>query len=246
MRKKIVLFAVFQCLLSLSASAMPCCAQFGGFYVGGNLGWGHNDYQFDDYDGLGQVLDTGLPHTIRTEKNGVLGGLQIGYNWQPCCALLGLEADWNATSIKHSTLALDGDTGALHDTINVKHRLPWFGTVRARAGVVVDNLLLYATGGFAYARGKHTWDFFQDAPAFVESFKSHHTRFGGVGGFGAEWALGCNLSLRGEMLYVRFGQDERSFTSEFHNPGVTYKFFSHDSLFIGRIGINYIWGCGCR
>lgn len=246
MGKKIVLFALFQCLLSLSASAMPCCARFGGFYIGGNVGWGHNDHQFDDYDGLGVGLDEGLPNSIRLEKSGVFGGLQIGYNWQPCCALLGLEADWNATSVRHTRLVSDGDVGPVtHDTIRVKHHFPWFGTLRARAGVVVDNLLLYVTGGFAYARNKHTWDFFQDSPAALETFKSHNTRYGGVGGFGAEWAFGCNFSIKGEVLYVRFGEDNRRVISRIHNPGVSYRFNSHDSLYLARIGINYIWGCGC-
>ncbi len=29
--------------------------------------------------------------------------------------------------------------------------MKWFGTARVRTGIVVDNVLLYATGGLAYA-----------------------------------------------------------------------------------------------
>ncbi len=36
-------------------------------------------------------------------------------------------------------------------TLAVSNNLQSFGTVRARTGVVVDNLMLYVTGGLAYA-----------------------------------------------------------------------------------------------
>ena len=46
----------------------------------------------------------------------------------------------------------------------------WFGTVRARTGIVVDNVLLYATGGLAYARFNSDLTVFEDAPATSAAF----------------------------------------------------------------------------
>lgn len=217
----------FLLLLSTTAMAQIPCAQFGGWYVGGNVGWGHDDYQFDDQEGLGNILDDGLPSNVRVEYDGVVGGVQVGYNWQPCCSLLGLEADWNATSMRPSVLTKDGDTAAT-DTLKVTNRVHWIGTVRGRAGVVVDRLLLYATGGLAYAHTKQNWTFSNDAPAVSETIKANRVRVGGVGGFGAEWAVSCRWSIKAEWLYVHFGQDKKRFTSAVHNPGISYQFQSHE------------------
>ncbi len=35
----------------------PACAQFGGFYVGGNVGWGYGEHKFRDLDGFGPFGD---------------------------------------------------------------------------------------------------------------------------------------------------------------------------------------------
>jgi outer membrane immunogenic protein len=71
----------------------PPCAQFGGFYVGGNVGWGYGDHQFRDLDGLAnQVLDRFgvlLPTEASRSVSGVAYGVQGGYNWQFRCTLFG-------------------------------------------------------------------------------------------------------------------------------------------------------------
>jgi outer membrane immunogenic protein len=243
MRKRMLKKIIFLLLMTTPAMAQSQCAQFGGFYIGGNVGWGHNDYQFDDLEGLGNIVDEGLPSNARTEEDGVVGGVQIGFNWQPCCSLLGIEADWNATSHDHSVLTLDGDQPGATDTLEVRNRVHWFGTVRGRAGVVVDRLLLFATAGFAYADTRQTWTFSNDAPPVSEEIRSNRIRYGAVGGVGAEWAINCCLSVKAEFLYIKFADHRRSFTSAVHNPGITYNFQSHESISVARVGVNYRWGC---
>ncbi len=234
-------------LASTSAIAqVPCCAQFGGWYAGANIGWAHDDYQFDDVYGLGQAIDSGLPNSVRAEDDGVLGGVQFGYNWQPCCSLLGIEADFSGTSLRPSVTFRDGDFPSA-DTTRAINRVNFLGTVRGRAGVVVDQLLLYVTGGVAYAHTKQTWKIFEDDPAATETINSKRVRVGGVGGFGAEWAINCSLSIKAEFLYIHFAQHRKQFTSVVHNPGISYRFHSHESQAIGRVGFNYRWGnrLGC-
>ena len=105
-----------------------------GAYVGVNLG-----YQW------GKVTNWGS-----TEPNGVMGGGQIGYNWQYGQFVFGAEADLQGSGAE--------DTFAAYKFSN-----PWFGTVRGRAGYAMNNVLAYATGGLAYGGGR------VDFGAFSES-----------------------------------------------------------------------------
>jgi hypothetical protein len=64
----------------------------------------------------------------------------------------------------------------------------WFGTVRARTGVVLDNVLLYVTGGLAYARFNRDFTVLENGPPPVSAvFSSSRTRWGWTAGVGSEW-----------------------------------------------------------
>ena len=101
----------------------------------------------------------------KTSLDGIVGGGQIGYNWQMQRAVFGLEADIQGTDEKGSRaftcplntctppvggfLALVIPGPAVPVTLNQK--IDWFGTVRGRIGYLADpKLLLYVTGGLAY------------------------------------------------------------------------------------------------
>src|SRR5712692_5662863 len=95
-----------------------------GLYIGGNLGYGETSFDFPG---------------ISLHGNGVVGGFQAGYNKQFGTFVLGLETDFDLTSIKNTTAGVDT-------------KLPWFGTTRTRLGFLVNPaLLLYGTGGVPYA-----------------------------------------------------------------------------------------------
>jgi outer membrane immunogenic protein len=222
----------------------PGCAQFGGWYVGGNVGWGVYDTAFSDRDGLSKTLDDGLTSNVNARNHGFVGGAQGGYNWQSGCTVLGIETDWSWSGLKTSELNLDGDQPTA-DTLNVENRLRWFGTTRARAGVVVDNLLLYVTGGLAYANFRRNYAYFQDGPAHTNVFSSDNTKLGWAAGAGAEWALANNWTLRGEFLYMGFEQDRVTAAGDgigIGAAGVNYRLDSQDSLWVSRIGLNYRFG----
>src|SRR5688500_17986364 len=78
----------------------PRCANFGGFYLGGQLGWGYYDTTFSDRDGLGQSIDTGLPNSVNATTNRVNLGPLAGYTVQSGCMVYGFEADWSWTSLR--------------------------------------------------------------------------------------------------------------------------------------------------
>ena len=81
----------------------------------------------------------------------------------------------------------------------------WFGTIRARLGFAVDNVLIYGTGGAAYGHmeadgklvvGDNVWKGSTEA-----------TNWGWTVGAGAEYGID-NWSLGLEYLYVDLGDAE--------------------------------------
>ena len=92
------------CTISLAAdakdltrNASPVAAplyNWTGFYAGANIGysWGHSDVAIDSAPAFGLVF-AGLDP--RARPNGVIGGLQAGYNWQQSRNWVwGLETDF--------------------------------------------------------------------------------------------------------------------------------------------------------
>ena len=179
-------------LVSGAASAQqPIGRYWQGAYVGANLG-----YQW-----------SGLSNNS-AKPSGVMGGGQAGYNWQFGQFVVGGETDFQFTDADDKFAAW-------------KFSNPWFGTLRARAGVTVANLLFYGTVGLAYGNLK------------LENVGSQvtesHTSTGWTGGLGVEAALMGNWSARAEYLYVNLGDNNFVLTGSSH---------SIDSNVI-RVGVNY-------
>jgi outer membrane immunogenic protein len=225
----------------------PPCAQFGGGYIGANVGWGIHNHNYHDKGNLVQTIDDDLPTNARLTDDRWNAGVQIGYNWQSRCTVFGVEADWSWTNTRPGDTFFDGD-GGTQDALSVESRMRWFGTVRARTGVVVDNLLLYATGGLAYARFNRDITVFEDAPATAAVFSSSRTRWGWTAGVGTEWSFAPNWSLKSEFLYMRFAHDDQTFGAQTINgvtfgvPGRSYTFNHQDEVWVTRIGLNYRFG----
>lgn len=163
-----------------------------GAYVGVNLG-----YQW------GKVTNWG-----NTEPNGIMGGAQIGYNWQGGPWVLGIEADIQGS-------------GANDTFAGYKFSNPWFGTVRGRAGYAINNVLPYVTGGLAYGGGT----------AAFGAFSESQTHFGWAVGAGVEVGLTPNWSAKAEYLYVRLEDRgyvltgfNNGFQSNVFRLGVNYRF----------------------
>ncbi|MDE2376533.1 MAG: porin family protein, partial [Bradyrhizobium sp.] len=128
-----------------------------GFYVGGNVGysWGRarNTETISNF-ATGAALFTG---TSSNDVNGVIGGGQIGYNWQMQNWLFGLEADFQGSGEKGSSnlVCVGCNDNGTDITSTLTQKLTWFGTFRGRVGVLVTpSVLLYGTGGLAYGELK--------------------------------------------------------------------------------------------
>lgn len=207
-----------------------CCPQddFSGLYVGGNVGVITHLAFRNDLDGF---TTGGSPAGFTSSDTNVTAGVILGYDWQCCNTVLGIVADWNWVNTDRKIRALPNSTSNYH-----KHELDWFTTIRARAGVSLCDVLFYLTGGAAVTRTNAAW--FNDPDRF------HHerTRWGWVGGLGAEFKLWCNFSLGAELLHIHFSNHTRTFTS---SAGTPFSFTNSDSAWIGRIILNYRFGDLC-
>ena len=194
-----------------------------GFYVGANIGWAFRGNDDDRrFIAPNSIVDiTGAPKpttgTIVFRNNdgddGITGGAHIGYNVQMGAFVVGIEADIKAADLNNGgptpytfTGFADSVAGLGTTTIVVRNQrgIDWWGSVRARAGVAFDRLLVYATGGFAYGGGGENTCF---AGASVSRCDDDDWRGGYAVGGGAEWALGNNWTVGLEGLYVNLNRD---------------------------------------
>jgi outer membrane immunogenic protein len=174
-------------------------------------------------------------------KGGFTAGGQLGYNWQIGMVVLGFETDIGGvtgSTRRFSTGAVFGGV-PFGMTQSVANGL--FGTVRGRAGLALDRLLIYATGGLAYTSGKYLLDYSDGvSPAFGTA--SAGNKVGYVVGGGVEYALNNNWSVKGEFLYSQFSRV--SATGQIINlaaPAFTNTLATSARVqnYTGRVGLNY-------
>jgi outer membrane immunogenic protein len=225
-----------------------------GFYVGVNAGWGWRNSDDATVFNLpaGSVINS--PTTAGTltlsatddDDSGLLGGAQIGYNFQMGAFVFGVEAD-----IQASDLGGDSTTGITGTYVFVGvpglafapppatvvrggASIDWFGTVRARAGVAFDRLLVYATGGFAFGGGDN------GACAGLIGCENDWNS-GWTAGGGVEWAFTNNLTVKLEGLYVDVDAGDNG-SAPFFNPVTNTLFLNSaddNSFGIVRAGVNF-------
>ena len=138
----------------------------------------------------------------------------------------------------------------------MESRIDWFGTLRARAGVVVhEDWLLYTTGGLAYAQVNHKVSdncilcgnsIFNLGP-FEQSNKDK--KVGWTVGGGAEYLHDSHWRLRAEALYVDLGSETHSYVipgsqtiGEQTATAGTVVGKWDDQFWVARLGLTYAFG----
>jgi opacity protein-like surface antigen len=209
-----------------------------GVYVGGvigadagwsreNFGGVYNPAVFTAATGVGGVNDVG------PNPKGLLGGVEVGYNYQFGQWVVGVEADATDSSTKGSTACTDLNTpgnGAglirdpahpLFDT-NCGAQANWIETVTGRFGFASDRALFYAKGGAAFAHETFTatcnlgpnndtvaapasQSCYDPAGALLSNFAGSTNAWGGTGGLGVEFAVSRDWSAKAEWDYIYLG-----------------------------------------
>jgi outer membrane immunogenic protein len=227
-----------------------------GFYIGGNIGYGWDDRSTDISatstdptltPALAAILAAGsYPASLSPSAKGVIGGGQVGYNWQLASqGLIGLEADLQGSGIKGS--AGQSLSPALFDmtSTGVTKSIDWFGTVRGRLGLLVTpQWLLYATGGFAYGQAKSSFTTTDLTGGCIAGGtlcavgSSSGLRTGWTAGAGAEAMLAPNWSVKVEYLYVDLGSSTLGIASS-TIPAIVFNTSTSYREQIARVGVNY-------
>lgn len=182
--------------------------------------------------------------TSREEEGFTIGGV-VGYNWQKCNTVFGIEAEFNWTDIDRPWgLNLNGLGGGAGQLFNARSSMDWYGAVKLRSGFAFDNMLLYLTGGFAFANIEHNGssNAIGGAPAGLVAFNSSDTRFGWVVGAGTEYALTNRITWRSEATYTRFEDKDFNLNIAAGLIGAnasTIKLNAQDELWMVRTGINF-------
>ena len=227
-------------------AAMPY--SWTGFYVGGNIGysWGNGDASYSD-PGL---VSIGLPPSLSGSQkiNGVIGGGQVGFNWQANNTwVFGIEADFQGSGEKGSFNNSYADgldaTGATTQILG-ESKILWFGTVRGRVGVLVNpTLLLYGTGGLAYGKistsGSVSDPSCGTGPTCSWSFGNSATNVGWTIGAGVEGAIQNTRDWTWKVEYLYIDLGSVSGTGHESDFGTTYSWSTKVADNILRVGVNY-------
>jgi opacity protein-like surface antigen len=156
---------------------------WGGFYGGGQVGYGAS---FMDFSKAGRSIPAFDPNASFTAPFGSVSswadlgndtakaptyGAFVGYNWQFDDLILGFEANYNHTNLFGTASATrcydavlttcsaaialgDGNTYNATVTATASMRITDYGTARLRAGWVADDVLPYAMIGLAVGRAE--------------------------------------------------------------------------------------------
>ena len=121
--------------------------------------------------------------------------------------MLGLEGDLDWANIRGSGITVPAIAGRpVGLTLDATSKVEAIGTVRARAGVAVNNWLFYATGGAAFIKETANGTSIAGVPCgtieVLTSCAELHWRPGLAAGGGAEWGFASNWTAKGEYLYV--------------------------------------------
>jgi len=152
-----------------------------GFYIGGNVGYGWARETVTASAG-------GFSASASQDLQGAIAGGLVGFNWQAGMFVAGIEADYQWSDQKLSQTILG---------ITATDRISAFATVRGRAGVAIDNVYLYGTGGYAH------FEFKSEASALGVTVSETSNLGGWTVGAGIDVAVVGNLIARAEYLYLR-------------------------------------------
>ncbi|ARN83595.1 outer membrane protein [Methylocystis bryophila] len=248
-----------------------------GLYGGINIGYGFGNGDRDPgslfyspykyaIDGVPfSVNPAGSAWSIGNDLNGVLGGGQVGYNYQfNPWLVVGVEADIQATDIHSQGNGIGGAVDGLgpHTSYATQNKsVDWFGTVRGRVGVTfpsIPNLLVYGTGGLAYGGVVHSFNVSDVYSSFLgggslavlgAGTNYDQTKVGWTAGGGVEWfplisnPLFKAFSVKLEYLYTDLGSTTLYGSSigsiPTGGPAFFYQQTSHTRWNTVRVGVNW-------
>jgi outer membrane immunogenic protein len=224
-----------------------------GFYVGVHAGYGFSEDDTVVTTGqlagnIANVAGGARPAQVRLDRDGFVGGGQMGYNWQFSPNwVFGLEADISYVdgreTINVGTLSLPTavpPNAPLNNTF--RSRMEYFGTFRGRIGYAWDRTMVYATGGLAYAEVENSASFFNAANVLQFDGRTRGIETGYTVGGGIEHAFSPNWSVKAEYLYYDLGSNVVNVAAAGGGGVGGYDSRFENDGHIVRAGLNYKFG----
>jgi outer membrane immunogenic protein len=220
----------------------PAIYDWTGIYVGGHIGGGllidsvsQNGFSPGGFN---------LTGTGNLRPAGVIGGAQVGANYEFVPWVVGVEASWTDSAINGNTLigcvassaVLTGPTPVGSERFT--SQAEWFAALTGRVGYAANDWLFYAKAGGAWMNVRYTEDLLGLAgPAGGITLATQvitDNRTGFTVGAGIEFGLVENLSGKIEYDFYDFGTKNYNFNaatpvsvnSNLHTiiVGLNYKF----------------------
>jgi outer membrane immunogenic protein len=201
-----------------------------GFYVGAYGGGGFGNHNLN-VPAIGPIGFANF--TVNYDSTGAIAGGEVGYNAQSGNIVFGVEGDGFWSDIKGSDIS-SFNNGALPIGNTDMTKLRYGGSLRARAGVAVDRLLLFFDGGWAVGSLAHT-----DTIPGVATDAFTVRRSGLAAGGGIAYAITNDILGKLEYRYYDFGRFARP------NPLNGVLPYSVDSTYsVVTIGFDYKFNFG--
>jgi len=215
-----------------TVAPIPYVSWTGG-YIGAHIGVGTQHSACGNNAGSGWGCDQWITSgTTEARSSAFLGGVEAGYDWQNRNFVYGVAADWTWTNLKKSVTGGSGST-------SYESKVNWLASFRGRAGIAIDDTLVYMTGGLALGGVKDTVNYMGWRCCGSSSLSSSSTQAGWVAGAGVEHRWDRNWSVKLEYLHYELAEHSASGSV----PGTsgaktTHLRFDH-TIDVGRVGINY-------
>jgi outer membrane immunogenic protein len=190
-----------------------------GFYVGGNIGGAETHTRITD-ELTGASLDTrGL--------SGIIGGGQLGYNFQTGNFVWGAEWTFDWSSLERTSNTVNTSRGALQASFST----PWITTLAARFGYAWDRYLIYGKVGGGWVDNKLTVSNLTTGL----SASATNSNAGLLLGVGGEWALLQYPNWTVKIEYDHIGLDTWHFVGPIAGDTISAK--RNVDMIVG--GFNY-------
>jgi outer membrane immunogenic protein len=200
--------------------APPPAWSWTGCYVGGNVGGGWTNTSFFDPIAL---LNDGTAN-----GSGVVGGGQVGCDYQVSSFVFGVQGLFDGTGITGSGQQPNG-------LVTNSSTIPWLATLTGRIGfTAMPSMLVYAKGGGAWVRDNITGTLTGFGPISNSSYNPSGWTVGG----GLEWMFARNWSVFLEYDYLGFGTK----TATFNNlvlPPATFPISVTQNVQMAIVGVNF-------
>jgi outer membrane immunogenic protein len=242
----------------MALKALPTPPQiysWSGCHVGGTVGgaFGRSSYSgtptgdFLTPEPIGEpsiIPNLSAITTSALNPSSVIGGGDIGCDWQINSVVVGLEGDFSGWNLsKSSALTGPGDPLAPGTTLTAatSESSHWLATVRPRVGVARNNWLFYITGGAAFTSATFAQSVLFSASSSAMAGSVTNTLTGWTAGAGVEYGFTANWLLKAEYLYVGFpGQNLSEVNPAFPTFSATAS--NRLSVSVFRVGLDYKFG----